>query len=73
MRGGLYSPDEMAKCDKIINCYVGKIYEGQRASEIYSMGLQELYDNAVGFARKDPDHFDFIVDSLIWRWLTTQC
>ncbi len=43
-------------------------------SEIYSMGLQELYDNAVGFARKDPDHFDFIVDSLIRKpapeWLS---
>ena len=55
--------------------YAGKIYrratyrngrytqDGEiRATEIHSMGLENLYQNPVEFARRDPDFFDFIYD-----------
>lgn len=61
--GGLFGDDEIAICDKFFNCYVGKVYN-EKGSEIYAMGLQYLYDDAVGFAKSDPDHFEFIVNAL---------
>ena len=62
--GGLYGPEEVAICDRYISCYMGKEYVGERASETFSMGLQALHDDAVSFAKQDPDMFDFIVDAL---------
>jgi SPP1 gp7 family putative phage head morphogenesis protein len=58
-----YGADEIAKCDEFIDCYTGKIYK-QKASEIYSMGLQMLYQDAGKFAEEDPGHFDFTVNAL---------
>jgi len=58
-----YGDDEIAKCDEFIDCYTGKIYK-HNASEIYSMGLQMLYDDAGKFAEEDPGHFDFTVNAL---------
>ena len=40
--------------------YVGKQYH--RDTEVVSMGLQKLYQDPVGFARRDPEYF---------QWLTT--
>ena len=34
-------------------------------TEVLSMGMQWLYQNPVGFARQDPEFFDFIWDTLI--------
>lgn len=62
---------EHGKRDKFSNHYMGKVYPNrveniQRISstEIVSMGIEELFSNPVGFARSDPDYFDFIVDLL---------
>lgn len=54
-----YKLDEIAKCDRFIDCYMGKIY-GHRSTEILSMGLEYMYDDPIGFAQKDPTTFDFI-------------
>lgn len=39
--------------------YAGKDYGG-RATEIISMGIEEMYHNPVAFAKKDPGYFKFI-------------
>ena len=41
--------------------YVGKQYENDYATEVLSMGLEEMYRDPVGFAKADPDYFDFVV------------
>jgi hypothetical protein len=43
--------------------YVGKSY-GDAATEIVSMGMQALYQDASGFARKDPEYCKFILGIL---------
>jgi hypothetical protein len=40
--------------------YVGKDYKGY-ATEIVSMGLQKLYEDPVGFVRKDPEYARYIL------------
>ncbi len=43
--------------------YVGKDH-GKNASEVTSMGLEKLFTDPVGFARKDPEHAKFIMGML---------
>ncbi len=43
--------------------YVGKSYEWG-STEVISMGVEALYDNPIGFARRDPEYFKFIVGTL---------
>jgi hypothetical protein len=54
-----YRKEEKAKPDKFIHPYMGKDY-GKSASEIFSMGMEEMFRDPVGFAEKDPEMFDFI-------------
>lgn len=42
--------------------YAGKYYDG--ATEILSMGMEKLYNDPLGFAKKDPEYFKFIVGVL---------
>lgn len=59
--------------------YAGKVYEGtgfgaataydhagkpHRATEVLTMGLQQLYESPFEFAREDPDWFDWTIDVL---------
>ena len=44
--------------------YVGKNYGQGEATEIISMGIEKLYYDPIGFARNDPEYFDFIVNAL---------
>jgi len=53
-----YNSDEVAKPDKFADPYMGKEYN-RRASEFLSMSLQHMYEDPVGFAKKDPQSFDF--------------
>lgn len=55
-----YGPNEWAFEDKFRNAYMGRWYAKGEATEIISMGLQWMYEDAVGFARQDPEYFDFI-------------
>jgi hypothetical protein len=55
-----YDASEVAIADNFIHPYVGKDYieNGRRfASEVLSMGLENFYTDPIGFARKDPEHF----------------
>jgi hypothetical protein len=54
-----YRKEEKAKPDRFIHPYMGKDY-GESASEIFSMGIEEMFRDPVGFAEKDPEMFDFI-------------
>ena len=56
--------EEMCKPDHFPDPYCGKIYDGTDATEILSMGLQYLYDDPVKFHEKDPDYFNFIINTL---------
>jgi len=63
-----YDDYEITKVDKFKSPYMGKVYQsksrGMYATEIVSMGLEELYKDAAGFARSDPDYFDFMYNLL---------
>jgi hypothetical protein len=56
--GNNYNGDEVAKPDSFWSAYMGKDYN-HRASEFLSMSLQGMYEDPAGFARKDPQSFDF--------------
>lgn len=43
--------------------YVGKHYD-HGSTEIFSMGLEKLYTDPVGFAKKDPEYFNFMVGAM---------
>jgi len=63
-----YDDYEITKVDQFSRPYMGKVYQsksrGHYATEIVSMGLEELYKDAASFARKDPDYFDFMYSLL---------
>lgn len=56
-----YEKDEIAKKDNFFRPYCGKIYQ-DGATEILSMGLQEIYENAIDFSKNDPEYFNFVID-----------
>lgn len=65
-----YRADEIAIRDNFVDedgeqPYTGKIYKNSAgeyvASEILSMGLQQMYRDAAGFAARDPEYFNFIL------------
>ena len=59
-----YDQWEKAKKDQFFEPYCGKVYiSGGRhyATEIVSMGLERMYKDPLGFARSDPDYFDYII------------
>lgn len=69
-----YKRDEVCKKDNFFNPYCGKLYDmfgGKNktfstatASEIMSMGVQELFTNPKEFAKNDREYFDFVVANL---------
>lgn len=62
-----YKPNEMAKKDNFFNAYCGKIYKNEKgyyATEILSMGLQELLSNPIEFYKNDKDYFKFVISIL---------
>jgi len=63
--GGSYEKHEVARRDKFTSSYMGKEYlnkaTGQRyATEIISMGMENMWADPAAFAKADPDYFDFI-------------
>jgi len=64
LTGIRYSASEVAKKDKFKHPYMGKIYRGG-ATEIISMGLEEIWVDPAGFAETDPDYFDFIYENIM--------
>lgn len=74
LTGLSYKSSEVCKKDNFFNPYCGKLYDvfGGRdkkfvnsyASEIMSMGVQELFTNPKEFAKNDREYFDFVVANL---------
>jgi hypothetical protein len=61
--GYAYKPDEIAKPDKFIDGYVGKLYSGE-STEVLTMGLQYLFFPRYASNRdvnKDPEYRRFIL------------
>jgi hypothetical protein len=53
-----YRDNEFAHRGRYYSPYVGKVYPPHmRATEVVSMGLQAMYDDPLGFAKKAPEHF----------------
>jgi hypothetical protein len=52
-----YHPSEVAFVDKFRHPYVGKLYERGEATEVFSMGLQYLYEDPLRFREADPEHY----------------
>jgi hypothetical protein len=62
-----YEPDEVAADADFINPYSAKYYRAAQSTEILSMGLQHLYEDPIGFAEKDPDHFNYTILAITGR------
>lgn len=70
---GGYRDDERGRSDRFVEAfgkdrawYVGKDYGG-RATEIMSMGMEQLYNDPAGFAKADPEFFEFVIGVLHGR------
>lgn len=50
--------------DKFFRHYCGRVYSF-RATEIVSMGLQNVFDDPVGFYKSDPEYFRIILE-IMW-------
>lgn len=59
-----YRDDEVAKPDKWPRPYMGKKTKSDKNSEILSMGMEMMYKDPIGFAKKDPEYFAFMHDTL---------
>lgn len=64
LKNSNYDPDEVASKDGFLTAYTGKFYDSASSTEVISMGLQHLYEDAAEFAEKSPDHFNFMVAAL---------
>lgn len=62
---GLYKPNEMAREDKFAHPYTGKKC-GTGASEVISMGMENIKYDPMGFQKEDPDYFGFMMGVLLW-------
>ena len=58
-----YKDNEISKPDKFFDAYCGKIYNVP-ATEIMSMGLQQIYNNPLEFAEKDREYMSFVISNL---------
>jgi hypothetical protein len=58
--GKNFDVNEMSKVDRFADPYMGKTDYGRTASEFLSMSLQKMYEDPVGFARADPESYDFV-------------
>lgn len=62
----VYWDDEFRKAfpNPVMAAYAGKYYNGFRATEIISMGVELLFSNPLAFARSDPEFCRFIIGVL---------
>ncbi len=65
-----YDLTEMTRPDRFVNSYMGKEYRDPPgdgdyyATEIVSMGLEQMMNNPDTFAERDPDYFDFVYSTV---------
>jgi len=58
LTGAGYDADEVSKPDSFADAYMGKDYGG-KADEFISMSVQKMYEDPVGFAKADPQSYNF--------------
>ena len=58
-----YTTGEVTRKDAFVDPYVGKIYP-YPATEILSMGMQELFKDPLKFFQSDPEHFQVTLRGL---------
>ena len=58
-----FRSNEIAKPDRFFDAYCGKIYNVP-ATEIMSMGLQEIFKNPLEFSKKDKEYMAFVISNL---------
>jgi len=59
-----YKPKDIFKRDKWRNIYTGRDYKDPNGGEILSTGLEYLFEDAVGFAEFDPQHFEVVINAV---------
>ena len=64
---------EMGVEDDFFSHYVGRIYGREKSdpkgSEVFSMGVQEMFDNPEKFYNRDKEHFSVtlaVMEGLLW-------
>ena len=58
--GAGHEPEEVATKDGFQEAYTGKYYPRSGGStEVFSMGIQHMYQDPLKFALSDPDHFKY--------------
>jgi hypothetical protein len=57
-----FDQTERAWRDKFTDPYVGKYYSN--ATEVMSMGVEQMYRDPADFYRKDPQHYEWTVRAL---------
>ncbi|GAB4211633.1 MAG: hypothetical protein OHK0022_46410 [Roseiflexaceae bacterium] len=64
--GSSYKADEQALLGEFYSDYVGKLYPGQNASEVVTMGVERFTSPEEMFKlyRSDPEHFFFTVGAM---------
>ncbi len=69
--GSAYRDDELGRDDDFAKAfgqssawYVGKKYDTPGVTEVLSMGLQQLYEDPLTFAKHDPEYTKFILGIL---------
>ncbi len=60
-----YSEQEQTKIDKFVDPYMGKIYSSQTYTEIFSMGLEGVFERKYGLFKKDREMFNLIVGMIV--------
>ena len=58
-----YLANEIGAKNGFMDTYTGKFYDSY-ASEVLSMGVQQLYINPLYFARTSPEHFKYTIAAL---------
>ena len=58
-----FNQDEYFKDGGFIDGYIGRL-NGRSSTEVFSMGMENLFKDPVNFLQQDPDHFGVIVAAL---------
>jgi hypothetical protein len=61
-----FADHEITKPDRFIKPYLGRIYS-DGATELYSVGIEELLMNPGKLAKADPEYFEWLIDTLAGR------
>lgn len=65
LHGNQFDVDEITKIDRFMDTYMGKTYpERLGATEILSMGLEQMYTDPIALLTRDPEMFRWVVNAM---------